>query len=150
MADGARQFCTFHLDDHLFGVDVLDVQEVIRYQAMTYVPLAPNVVEGLINLRGQIVTAVDLRTRLDLPARPEGQLPMNVVVRTDDGPVSFLVDKIGDVLDVSDDDYEHVPDTLHGVSAELLHGVYKLQHGLLLVLDTGRAADIGLATTAAD
>jgi len=116
MADGARQFCTFHLDDHLFGVDVLDVQEVIRYQAMTHVPLAPRVVEGLINLRGQIVTAVDLRARLELPSRPEGQLPMNVVVHTEDGPVSFLVDKIGDVLDVSEADYEPVPDTLHGVS----------------------------------
>ena len=150
MADGARQFCTFHLDDHLFGVDVLDVQEVIRYQAMTYVPLAPQVVEGLINLRGQIVTAVDLRARLELPSRPEGQLPMNVVVHTEDGPVSFLVDKIGDVLDVSEADYEPVPDTLHGVSAELLESVYKLPHGLLLVLDTRRAADIGLATSATD
>ena len=92
MADGARQFCTFHLDDHLFGVDVLDVQEVIRYQAMTYVPLAPAVVEGLVNLRGQIVTAVDLRRRLELPARPGDRRPMNVVVRTAGCPVSFLFD----------------------------------------------------------
>jgi purine-binding chemotaxis protein CheW len=150
MADGARQFCTFHLDDHLFGVDVLDVQEVIRYQAMTYVPLAPAVVEGLVNLRGQIVTAVDLRRRLELPARPSDRRPMNVVVRTEDGPVSFLVDEIGDVLEVSEDAYEPVPDALHGMSAELLAGVYKLEDRLLLVLDTGRAAAIGLVTASAD
>ena len=97
MAD-ERQYCTFYLDGHYFGVDVLKVQEVIRYQEMTRVPLAPPVVRGLINLRGQIVTAIDLRRRLDLPDRPADQLPVNVVVQTDDGAVSLLVDEIGDVL----------------------------------------------------
>jgi purine-binding chemotaxis protein CheW len=150
MADGARQFCTFHLDGHLFGVDVLDVQEVIRYQAMTSVPLAPAVVEGLVNLRGQIVTAVDLRRRLELPARPDDRRPMNVVVRTEGGPVSFLVDEIGDVLEVPAEAYEPVPDALQGMSAELLAGVYKLEGRLLLVLDTRRAADVGLVSASAD
>ena len=150
MADGARQFCTFHLDNHYFGVDVLDVQEVIRFQAMTRVPLAPAVVDGLINLRGQIVTALDLRLRLDLPERPDDRQPMNVVVRTEDGPVSFLVDEIGDVLEVSDDVFEPVPETLHGLPADLIEGVYKLEDRLLLVLDTAKAAHIGLAAAVAD
>ena len=67
------QYCTFYLEKLLFGVDLQSVQEVIRTLGMTQVPLAPDVVSGLINLRGQIVTAVDLRRRLDLPPRPSGQ-----------------------------------------------------------------------------
>src|SRR6266404_3904656 len=99
MAD-EHQYCTFYLDGHYFGLDVLKVQEIIRYQEMTRVPLAPPVVRGLINLRGQIVTALDLRRRLELAERPADQQPVNVVVQTDDGAVSLLVDEIGDVLEV--------------------------------------------------
>jgi purine-binding chemotaxis protein CheW len=143
MHESARQFCTFRLADHEFGVDVLRVQEVIRYQQVTRVPLAPPVVEGLINLRGQIVTALDLRRRLELPERPAGTLPMNVVIRTDDGPVSFLVDDIGDVVDVDDTTFERPPETLQGVPRQLIQGVYKLTDRLLLILDTDRAAARG-------
>ena len=70
-----KQFCTFFVNGLFFGVEVLKVQEVIRYQEMTRVPLAPAMIEGLINLRGQIVTAIDLRRRLDLSPRDPGQLP---------------------------------------------------------------------------
>src|SRR5262245_16999243 len=107
-----RQYCTFFLEPYYFGIDVLKVQEIIRYQDMTRVPLAPPVVCGLINLRGQIVTAIDLRRRLELPERPGGQLPVNVVVHTDDGAVSLLVDEIGDVLQVSEEAFESPPETL--------------------------------------
>ena len=93
-----QQYCTFLVDGHYFGLDVRKVQEIIRYQEMTSVPLASPVVRGLINLRGQIVTAIDLRRRLDLTERPEGTLPMNVVVRTEEGVVSLLVDEIGDAF----------------------------------------------------
>src|SRR3954470_3351353 len=93
-----RQFCTFTLGEHYFGLDVLKVQEIIRSQEMTRVPLAHPVVRGLINLRGQIVTAIDLRRRLDMPDRPATMQPVNVVVQTDDGAVSLLVDEIGNVL----------------------------------------------------
>src|SRR5271166_5071324 len=113
MADG-HQYCTFYLAGHYFGVDVLKVQEIIRYQEMTRVPLAPPVVRGLINLRGQIVTAIDLRRRLRLRERPADQQPLNVVVRSDDGAVSLLVDEIGDVLEVSQDAFERPPETLKG------------------------------------
>jgi purine-binding chemotaxis protein CheW len=130
------QFCTFYLDGHYFGLDVLKVQEVIRYQEMTRVPLAPAVVRGLINLRGQIVTAIDLRRRLELNDRPEGQLPVNVVVRTDDGAVSLLVDEIGDVLEVPESAFERPPETLLGAVLELIRGAYKLKDRLLLILDT--------------
>ncbi len=131
-----RQFCTFFLKDQFFGVPVQQVQEVIRYQEMTRVPLVPREIRGLINLRGQIVMALDLRQRFCMEDRPESQLPMNVVVRTDDGAVSFLVDEIGDVLEVDEETFERAPETLHGPARELVHGVYKLQERLLLVLNT--------------
>ena len=89
-----QQFCTFFLKDQFFGVPVEQVQEVIRYQEMTRVPLVPQVIRGLINLRGQIVMAIDLRLRFGMEERPASQLPMNVVVRTQEGPVSLLADRV--------------------------------------------------------
>ena len=145
MAD-SKQFATFFLNGLFFGIEVLKVQEVIRYQEMTRVPLAPNMIEGLINLRGQIVTAIDLRRRLEMPTRAKGQLPMNVVVRTDDGAVSLLVDEIGDVVEIEDDIYERPPETLTGVARELVRGVYKLKERLLLILDTEKAVGVPTAT----
>jgi purine-binding chemotaxis protein CheW len=137
-----RQYCTFYLDGLFFGVEVQKVQEVICYQEMTRVPLASRVVRGLINLRGQIVTAIDLRHRLELRERAPGQLPMNVVVRTDEGAVSLLVDEIGDVLEVEERSFERAPETINGVARELIRGVYKLKDRLLLVLDTQKAVNV--------
>jgi purine-binding chemotaxis protein CheW len=134
-----RQFCTFHLDTLFLGIEVLQVQEVIRRQAMTRVPLAPRAVRGLINLRGQIVTAVDLRERLGLPPLAADREPMNVVVRTDEGAVSLLVDEIGDVLETDEAQYESLPETLAPEARELMRGVYKLPDRLLLILDTEKA-----------
>jgi purine-binding chemotaxis protein CheW len=134
-----EHFCTFTIGDLFLGVPVQRIQEVIRYQEMTRVPLASQDVRGLINLRGQIVTAIDMRRRLGLPERAEDQLPMNVVLRRDDGAVSLLVDDIGDVLEVSDEAWEPAPRTLKGVARELISGVYKLEKGLLLVLDADKA-----------
>lgn len=134
-----QQYCTFLVADRFFGVDVTRVQEVIRYQEMTRVPLASPVISGLINLRGQIVTALDMRARLGLPPRPSDRLPMNVVVRTDDGAVSLLVDEIGDVVEVDDASRERVPETLASGARELIAGVCKLKDRLMLVLDTERA-----------
>jgi purine-binding chemotaxis protein CheW len=130
-----RQYCTFYLGDIFFGVEVEKVQEVVSCQEMTRVPLAPPVVRGLINLRGQIVTALELRRRLELPERPAGRNPVNVVVRADDVPTSLLVDQIGDVLEVSEEAFERPPETLKGVARELILGAYKLKDRLLLILD---------------
>ena len=136
------QFCTFYLDKLLFGVELKGVQEVIRSLDMTKVPLAPAVVSGLINLRGQIVTAVDLRRRLELEPRPEGMLPMNVVVRSDDGAVSLLVDEIGDVVEVEEDSFEPPPETLRGSVRTIILGVHKLNDRLLDVLDIEKACQM--------
>lgn len=145
----AKQYATFVLDGLYFGVEVLQVQEVIRYQQMTRVPLAPTVVQGLINLRGQIVTAIDLRRRLGLNDRAGDALPMNVVVRTDESAVSLLVDEIGDVVEVQDEQFEPSPETLDARAAELITGVYKLKNRLLLVLDVARTVTLDGASSAA-
>jgi purine-binding chemotaxis protein CheW len=142
-----QQLCTFFVDGLFLGVEVEKVQEVIRYQEMTRVPLAPGVIGGLINLRGQIVTAVDLRKRLDLNERPVDDFPMNVVVRTDDGAMSLLVDDIGDVVEVDERSFESAPDTLTGVTRELIRGVYKLDKQLLLLLDTEKAVSSAVMST---
>jgi purine-binding chemotaxis protein CheW len=136
------QFCTFYLDKLLFGVELRSVQEVIRSLDMTQVPLAPKVVSGLINLRGQIVTAVDLRRQLELEPRPAGMLAMNVVVRSDDGSVSLLVDEIGDVVEVEETTFEPPPETLRGSARTMILGVHKLDDRLLHVLDIQKACQM--------
>ena len=140
--NNGQQFCTFFLDGHFFGVPVQEVQEVIRYQEMTGVPLVPAAVRGLINLRGQIVTAVNLRRRLSMAERDASLLPMNVVVRTDDGPLSLLVDEIGDVIEVDQETFEQPPETMKAIAGDVIRGVHKLPERLLLVLDTARAVEV--------
>ncbi len=135
-----RQLCTFRCDGVLFGVDVIDVQEVLRLQEMTPIPLAPPSVRGLINLRGQIVTALDLRVKLGMSASTS-QDAVNVVVRVDDGIVSLLVDEIGDVIEVDAENFERPPDTLADDARDLIRGAYKLKGRLLLVLDPARTID---------
>ncbi len=138
----SKQYTTFLLGGLYLGVEVLKVQELIRHQEMTRVPLAPAVVRGLINLRGQIVTAVDVRRRLGMPDLDTDTPPMNVVVITSDGAASLLVDEICDVVEVQDDQFEPPPDTLREGVADFVTGVYKLPDRLLLVLDVDRALDL--------
>jgi purine-binding chemotaxis protein CheW len=141
-----HQYCTFLLDGHLFGVDVASVQEVLKQQDVTPVPLAAPEVAGLINLRGQIVTTLDLRNRLGLPDRPAGSDSVSVVVRAADGaPVSLVVDRIGDVLQVDGASLEAPPDTVPADVRELLNGICKLDHRLMLLLDTEKAIRVDSA-----
>ncbi len=145
----SMQLSTFFVADLFFGVDVLCVQEVLRFQQMTRVPQAPEVIEGLINLRGQIVTAIDMRRRLQLPPRGGNLTPMNMVVRTEDGAVSLLVDEIGDVLDVDAATWEWPPENLDPAARELIRGIFKLKDRLLLVLDAERTVDLAVGRAAA-
>lgn len=142
------QFCTFLLDGHLFGVRVETVQEVLRQQEMTVVPRAPAEVCGLLNLRGQIVTTIDLRVRLGLPPGTAETARINVVVRTAEGAVSLLVDQIGDVLEPPAASFEDVPDTVPAAIRALVERVCKLDGQLMLVLDTELAATVGDAVPA--
>lgn len=132
-----QQYCTFYLGGNCLGVDVLRVQEVLRSQEMTPVPRAPEDVLGLINLRGQIVTAVDLKRRLSMDSKV-GEQSMNVIVRTPDGPVSLLVDSIGDVIEVDSSTLESTPDTVAPSARRFLAGVHKLDRALLAVLDVDK------------
>jgi purine-binding chemotaxis protein CheW len=135
----SAQLCTFLVEDLYFGIDVRDVEEVIRFQPMTPVPLAAHHVRGLINLRGRVVPAIDMRRRLQMSDRGPQHLPMNIVLRTLDGPVSLLVDEIVDVVEVDPDMYEPRPEAVCGLVWHYINSIYKLPERLLLVLDTERA-----------
>ena len=135
----STRLVTFTLDDRSYGVGVDAVQEVLRGLPRTRIPLAPQTLAGLINLRGQVLSAVDLRDQLDLPSRQPDAEPMLVVIRVAGEPVALLVDSIGSVVDVDDDQFEPPPDTLSGQARELILGAYKLDDRLLLALDVDRA-----------
>ncbi|MFS3127073.1 chemotaxis protein CheW [Nocardioides sp. Bht2] len=139
------QYCTFWVRGLYFGVAVQDVQEVLRSHQMTPVPQAPEAIRGLINLRGQIVTALDLRRRLALD-EGEAPEPMNVIVRSHGEAVSLLVDQIGDVIDTGDLDLHPTPSNLPVAVQSVLHGVIPLPEAILLVLDPDQAVEV----TAAD
>ena len=134
-------YATFQVDDAFFGVDATDVQEVIRTQPMTRVPLASDEVSGLINLRGQVVVAIDMRRRLGMPEPDEGAELLNVIVRTEHGPVSLIVDDIGDVLEADLDELETPPPTLTPPTRDLVSAVHQLDERLLLVIDVSRTID---------
>jgi purine-binding chemotaxis protein CheW len=130
-----KRYATFWLGHGLYGIEVERVREVLRQQDITSVPLAPPAVAGLINLRGQVVTTIDLRERLKLRTQTGESQPMLVVVLVAGESIALLVDRIGAVLDVSDDQFEPPPDTLTGSMRELVVGAYKLEGQLLLGLD---------------
>ncbi len=104
-----QKFSTFYLDGLLFGIEVEKIQEVLNYQEITPVPLAPPVVLGLINLRGQIITAVDLRQRLGLNTRADSRLSINIVIRSNQGALSLLVDEVGEVVEVGEETFAPPP-----------------------------------------
>lgn len=148
-----RQLVTFYLDSYCFGVDVRSVQEIIRTRSLARVPLAHPAVLGLLNLRGQIVTVIDLKERLDFPQmerRRDQEETMNVVVRTDGGPVSFQVDRIGDVLDVDETMFEPPPRTVRQSARDYVTGVYKLEGRILHVLSVERVVTFSSKVTRAD
>lgn len=128
-----RKICTFVVGGVLFGIDVFKIQEVIRFQEMTHVPLASNVISGLINMRGQIVTAINMRKRLDFP--PFEDKPTNIIIRTDDALMSLLVDGIGDVIDIERDRFEAPPENIKYAFKHYLTEVCQLDDDLLLILN---------------
>ncbi len=128
-------FVTMTVADQLFGIPVLKVQDVLGPQHVAHVPLAPPEVLGSLNLRGRIVTAVDVRTRLGLPPNPNKAQSMSVVVDHDGELYSLVVDKVGEVMSLPASDYERNPSTLDPRWQEVSNGVYRLKGNLLVVLD---------------
>ena len=140
------QLSTFCVGKYLFGVDVSLVREVVRLPQLTPVPLAVPEIAGLINLRGEVLTAIDLRVRLRLPAPAVTREPINVVVRVGDEAVSLLVDEIGEVIDVTAVPFEPTPNTVDERVRDLLLGAYPLPDRLLLALNVQRVVDLGQDT----
>lgn len=139
------QVCTFSLGAQLFALPVSEIQEVVRHLETTPVPLAPAAVRGLANLRGIVATSIELRARLGMPARPdgEGEGEVTVVVRTEDGPVCLVVDDVGDVVEIDPGAVERPPETLRPAVRELVRGLCKLDDHLILLLDKSRAVAAG-------
>lgn len=135
------QCCTFHLDELLFGIDVRYVQEILPTQPLTPVPLADHAVRGLINLRGQIVTAIDLRDVLQLPPRAAGTTPVNLVVRFESEPVSLLIDRLGAVLQLESSSFTPPPENVDATVREFVRGAHQLKDRLLILLDSERIID---------
>ena len=143
---GDRLLCTFRVAGHLLGLDISVVQEVLRRQEITRLPLSSPAVRGIINLRGHIVPAVDLRCCLDLPAAERGEDRATIVVRgREAAAASLLVDEIGDVIQVTEATRERAPETVQGISRQLIHGVFPLQERLLLELELGEVLRVAYA-----
>jgi len=143
VASSRSQFATFRVGEHYLGIGVLQVQEVLREQRITPVPLANAVVAGLINLRGQIVPELDLARILQLPPRAPGAVTFSVVVRTEHGAVSLMVDEIDDVLELDASCSEAAPRNVNPHVRSLLSGIYQLQQRLLLILDIPATVQMG-------
>lgn len=140
--DRRLQFCSFYLNSDLFGIDVLRVQEVMRQTAATPVALAPQVVTGLMNLRGSIVSCIDLRLRFGMPPAPSGTESVQVITHTDDGLVSFLVDRIGDVLEPTHAAFEPPPGSMRPEKRMLIDGIYKLDGCLLTIINVNEVVKL--------
>lgn len=141
--DYENQYVSFRLGTQWLGVPVNVVQEVLNPQSIRRVPRAPSEVAGLLNLRGQIVTAVDLRQRLGLPEYTEERGSMNVVVRHGQESFSLLVDDVGDVINVSGQKLEPVPNSLDAQWKAVTKGVFRLEKRLFVILNVPAVLKFG-------
>lgn len=131
----SKDYLTLTIADQIFGIPVLQVQDVLGSQKVTRIPLAPPEVSGALNLRGRIVTAIDVRKRLGLDPGEKDSTKMSVVVEHENELYSLIIDKVGDVLSLSNDSYESNPATLDKVWRDVSLGIYRLENRLLVVLD---------------
>jgi purine-binding chemotaxis protein CheW len=138
-----RDYVTMSIADQLFGIPVLKVQDVLGPQTITRVPLAPPEVAGSLNLRGRIVTAIDVRLRLSLETRTTTKPAMSVVVEHDGELYSLLVDTVGEVLSLNVKDYQRNPPTLNPRLRDFSDGIYRLNGSLLVVLSVASLLNFG-------
>ncbi len=143
------EFVSITVAGQLFGIPVLQVQDVLGSQRITRIPLAPPEVAGSLNLRGHIVTAIDLRTRLRLPPLADGQSGMSVVVDHGGELYSIMVDAVGEVLSLGAETAERNPPTLDPVWREVSAGIHRLDDTLLMVLDVAKVLDFAVGASAA-
>ncbi len=148
IAAASDEYVTVTIADQMFGIPVYCVEDVLGTQKITRIPLAPREVAGALNLRGRIVTAVDVRQRLQLPPLTGEYTEMSVVVEHEGEHYSLMIDAVGEVLSLPAERYERNPATLHPRWREVSGGIYRLDGGLLVVLDVERLLDFGAAKAA--
>jgi len=146
---GATQYATAMIGGQLFGLPISRVQDVFMPERLTRVPLAPDDVAGVLNLRGRIVTAIDMRARLGLPKAADGKPPMAMGVDLRGESYGLLIDAIGEVLTLPDAGREVNPVNLDPRMAVMSDGVHRLDGQLMVVLDVDRVLEIGTAKLAA-
>jgi purine-binding chemotaxis protein CheW len=141
-ATSARDYVTMMIADQMFGIPVLEVQDVLGPQRITRIPLAPAEIAGALNLRGRIVTAIDVRIKMGLPVRGKGETSMSVVVEHHNELYSLMVDSVGEVLSLGNEKFERNPATIDAQWRDLCSGVYRLEQQLLVILDISRLLNL--------
>ena len=131
----ATDFLTVMIADQIFGIPVMQVQDVLNSQSVTKIPLAPPEVAGSLNLRGRIVTAINVRERLGLDQNDQDSKNMSVVVEHENELYSLVIDSVGDVLTLKDDNFENTPSTLDPMWRDISMGIFRLEDQLLVVID---------------
>ena len=137
-----EDFVTFIVEDQLFGIPIIQVQDILSPETIASIPLAPPEVKGSINLRGRIVTVIDVRVRLGLAKRDGEDTGMAVTVEHQHELYTLLVDRVGDVIGLSKNSYESNPGTLSPHWREFANGIYRLEKELMVVLDVDHLLDI--------
>lgn len=141
MSEEQIQYCTFYLDNSFFGVEAMRVQEIARPQNLTTIPLMPDYVRGLINLRGDVVMSIDMGLKLNATesyTRPH----VNLVVRDQlENSISLMVDQVGDVIELNASSMTEIPENIEEPTRRIVKGVYKLNDRFMLVLDVDKVAD---------
>jgi len=146
---GYREYVTFHIGGQLFGIGVLRVQDVLNHCRTARIPLAPPEIAGSLNLRGRIVTALDVRLRIGLPPREGDRSGMSIVVDHQGELYSLIVDTVGEVLPLDPGAFERSPPTIDPRLRDYAEGIFRLEKQLLVVLDVDRLLDFGQASAAA-
>ena len=141
-AGGKREFLTFTVDEQIFGLPLSSVSDVLDARPLTPVPLAPPEVAGSLNLRGRIITAIDVRRRLGLQAMVPGAQHMSIVTENDGELFNLFVDAVGEVIALGDDQYEDNPVTLSAAWRRFSAGIYRLKEGLMVELNVEPLLDI--------
>lgn len=148
-ASGTVEFVTVNLADQLLGIPVLAVHDVLRSQNITPIPLSNDSIAGVLNLRGRIVTAIDLRRHLGFDERGEDESYMCVVIEHNDEPYSFLIDSVGEVISVDAADFDKNPVTMDERIRAVSSGIFRLKGKLLVVLDVAHLIENQLSSSAA-
>ena len=137
----SRDFLAFVVAGQAFGIPVLDVHDVIRAQPTNRVPMSGREITGMLNLRGRIVTVLDLRARLDVEPRPDDSASMYIVVHLNGEPYGLVVDSVGDVIHLDGDHREPTPPNFTPLWKSVVLGVHRMPQGLLLILDVAQVID---------